>query len=76
MNRIQQLWRRAIGMYADGFSNLPRWARSLWLIIFVKLFFMFAVLKAFFFPNLLKSNFDTPDARASHVIEQITQVNQ
>lgn len=30
--------------------------RTLWLIIGIKLFIMFAILKVFFFPNFLKQN--------------------
>lgn len=30
------------------------WGRTLWLIILVKLFVMFAILKVFFFPDFLK----------------------
>jgi hypothetical protein len=34
---------------------------------------MFFVLKLFFFPNILKKNFDTDEERANFVIEQITR---
>lgn len=30
------------------------WGRTLWAIILVKLFIMFAILKVFFFPDFLK----------------------
>jgi len=30
--------------------------KKLWMIIIIKLFIMFAILKVFFFPNFLKSN--------------------
>jgi hypothetical protein len=32
---------------------------------------MFAVLKLFFFPNYLNTNFQTDEQRADHVLEQI-----
>ena len=48
--------------------------KQLWLIILIKLFIMFAVLKLFFFPDILKSNFDTDEERSDHVIEQITNI--
>jgi hypothetical protein len=47
--------------------------RSLWKIIFIKLFVLFAVLKLFFFPNYLKTNFATDEQRADHVIENLTK---
>jgi hypothetical protein len=33
---------------------------------------MFAVLKIFFFPNILKRNFKTDEERSNYVIEQLT----
>ena len=47
------------------------WGKSLWIIILIKLFIMFVVLKIFFFPNLLKENFDTDEQRSKYVIEQL-----
>lgn len=57
--------------YKDGFSRMTV-GKTLWKIIFVKLIVMFAVLKLFFFPNYLKTNFDTDQQRADHVIIQLT----
>jgi hypothetical protein len=34
---------------------------------------MFAVLKLFFFPNYLKTRFQTDEQRADHVLEQIAR---
>lgn len=46
--------------------------KQLWIIILIKLFVMFAILKLFFFPNFLKSNFDSDQERSDYVIEQLT----
>ena len=48
------------------------WGRKLWGIILVNLFIMFAVLRLFFFPDLLKRDFDSDEERANHVLEQLT----
>lgn len=40
--------------------------KTLWIIILVKLFVMFGILKIFFFPDMLGS-FKTKDAKANHV---------
>ena len=58
--------------YSDGFRQMTL-GRTLWKIIFIKLFIMFAVLKFFFFPDFLATNFTTDAERADHVIEQLTQ---
>lgn len=57
--------------YIDGFRSM-RVGKKLWLIIFIKLFIMFGILKIFFFPNYLKENFSTDQARAEHVLDNIT----
>ena len=47
--------------------------RKLWAIILIKLIILFLVLRLFFFPNYLKSNFNTDEQRSNHVIEQLTK---
>jgi hypothetical protein len=46
--------------------------KTLWKVILVKLFIMFAVLKLFFFPDFLSTQFSTDEQRADYVMEQIT----
>ncbi len=48
-------FRRAWNLYADGFRNMEL-GRTLWAVVLIKLFIMFAVLKVFFFPDFLKSH--------------------
>jgi hypothetical protein len=47
--------------------------KRLWAIILIKLIILFLVLRLFFFPNYLKSNFKTETERSNHVIEQLTK---
>lgn len=54
MNKRNMLY-RIYDLYADGFRNMTI-GRTLWIVILVKLFIMFAVLKVFFFPDFLKQN--------------------
>ncbi len=61
--------------YLDGFKRMTV-GRTLWKIIFIKLLVMFAVLKLFFFPNFLQTNFSTDEQRADHVIQQLTGSEQ
>ena len=46
---------RAFDLYYDGFRHM-RLGKTLWAIILIKLFIMFAILKVFFFPNFLKQH--------------------
>ncbi len=68
MNIFKSVFR----FYYEGFKSMTV-GRKLWLIIFIKLFIMFAILKIFFFPNFLKTNFNTDDERSNYVIEQLTK---
>ncbi len=66
---------RIYQFYRDGFRQMTV-GRTLWKIIFIKLFILFAVLKFFFFPDFLATNFSTDAQRADHVIDQLTQSAQ
>jgi len=70
------IFRKIFSFYYDGFRNLSFTSRKLWLIIFIKLFIMFAVLKIFFFPDFLKTKFKTNSERSNYVIEQLTQTKK
>ncbi|MDR2551086.1 MAG: DUF4492 domain-containing protein [Desulfobulbus sp.] len=63
---------RIYRFYRDGFRQMTV-GRTLWKIIFIKLFIMFAVLKFFFFPDFLATQFTTDAQRADYVIEQLTR---
>ena len=52
---------RVFDLYYDGFRNM-RLGRTLWAVILIKLFIIFAVLKVFFFPNFLKENANGDEA--------------
>ena len=59
-------------MYVHGFKNLT-WGKPLWIIILLKLFIMFAVLRVFFFPNILNSRFDTKEEKREYVSRELTK---
>ena len=65
--------KRILAFYVDGFKSMTV-GKSLWLIIFIKLFIMFAILKVFFFPNILNRDFDNDQERSKHVIENLTNI--
>lgn len=45
--------------------------RKLWVIILIKLFIIFFILKIFFFPDFLGSKYKTDKEKSDHVIEQL-----
>lgn len=58
--------------YYQGFKGMTV-GKKLWTIIIIKLIILFLIMKLFFFPNLLKTNFKTDKERSNHVIEQLTK---
>ena len=63
---------KILRFYVDGFRSMTV-GKTLWFIIGIKLFIMFAILKLFFFPDFLKSNFDNDSERSEYIIEQLTK---
>lgn len=52
--------------YYDGFRSMTV-GRSLWVIILLKLFIFFVVMKLLFFPNILSRDYDNDEDRAEAV---------
>jgi hypothetical protein len=67
MSVFNKIW----NLYYDGFRNM-REGKTLWIIIFIKLFIMFAIFRLFFFHDFLGSKFTTDRERSDYVIEQLT----
>lgn len=67
MNILKRIGR----FYLEGFRGMPGYGRKLWIIIFIKLFIMFAIFRLFFFKDFLNTNFETDADRSDYVIEQL-----
>lgn len=70
------IFRRIYRFYAEGFGAMPHWGKQVWLVILIKLFILFVILKLFFFPNFLKTNFNNDADRSNHVLENLTNINK
>ena len=57
--------------YLEGFKSMTV-GKTLWVIIMVKLFILFFIVKIFFFKKELVS-FKTDEEKSRHVIEQLTK---
>ncbi|MGE5382101.1 MAG: DUF4492 domain-containing protein [Omnitrophica WOR_2 bacterium] len=62
---------RVFNFYYEGFKNMTT-GKTLWVIILIKLFILFAILRLFFFPDFLGTNFKTDKERSNYVIERLT----
>ena len=67
------IFTRILRFYYEGFTNMDSCGRQLWIIIIVKLFVIFFVLRIFFFPDFLETNFKSDSERSSYVLEQLTK---
>jgi len=60
---------RIFKFYYDGFRTME-WGRELWILILIKLFIMFVVLRIFFFPRFL-NRFDTDAAKEEYISNEL-----
>ncbi|MCK9254223.1 MAG: DUF4492 domain-containing protein [Bacteroidales bacterium] len=50
---------------------MPKWGKQIWLILLIKLFVIFVLVKFIFFPNFLKTNFSTDKERSDYVFNEL-----
>lgn len=55
--------------YLNGFRNMT-WGKTLWLLILIKLFIMFFILRLFFFPSFLKDKENKPEYVGNELIQR------
>ena len=56
--------------YVDGFRSMTI-GKTLWILIIIKLFIMFCILRVFFFPNFLNSVTNDDSQKDDYVSSQI-----
>lgn len=65
---VKSIWQ----FYREGFRQMT-WGRTLWLIILVKLFVLFFVLRIFFFPDFLDGATDTGGEKEDYVSRELIE---
>lgn len=70
MAQRKGFWARAVDLYVDGFRSMTL-GKTLWLIIAIKIFIFFVIIKILFFPNFLSSKSDSDEGKAQYVREQL-----
>ena len=58
-------------MFWEGFTSMTTLSKTLWVIVIIKLIFMFFILKPIFSPNYLNTKFDTKEDKADHVRKEL-----
>ncbi len=71
MKRIFSLMDRIFLFYYEGFRSMSQWGKRVWLIILIKLFIMFAILKIFFFTDFLDRKYDNDKEKSEYVLDQL-----
>lgn len=71
MKNKASLFARLYAFYYDGFRNMPQWGRKVWIIIIIKLFIMFAILRVFFFQDFLGKKYDNDKQRSEYVMNKL-----
>lgn len=69
---MQEICKKVFRFYVEGFKGM-KVGKKLWLILAIKFFIFFIVLKIFFFPDILQTQFSNDKDRANFVIENITK---
>ena len=69
---IPRCFRNIYIFYKEGFQNMTV-GRTLWAVVLIKLFIMFAILKVFFFPNFLNSKFEKEEEKANYVNTELVE---
>ncbi len=69
----KSVFKRVWNFYWEGFRNMSKWGKSLWIIILIKLFIFFVIIKFLFMPNFLNRNFKSDEERSRHVMEELTR---
>ncbi len=72
MSSFRSFLDRTADLYIDGFRNMTI-GRKLWILIIIKLIVIFVILKIFFFPDVLGTNYDNDIQRADAVRESLTK---
>ncbi|WP_299546921.1 DUF4492 domain-containing protein [uncultured Helicobacter sp.] len=65
------LFKNVLGLYVNGFRNMQL-GKTLWLVILIKIFVIFAVLKVFVYDTSLRG-FKTQEAKSNFVLENLTK---
>jgi hypothetical protein len=67
MNTIKKV----ANFYIDGFKSM-KLGKKLWVIVAIKIFVLFVIIKLLFFPNILQEQFKSDKARSNYILEQLT----
>jgi hypothetical protein len=71
MGSSPSVMRKLFRFYYDGFISMSWWGRRVWIIILIKLFIIFIILKMFFFRDFLKEKYNSDEQKSEYVLDQL-----
>ena len=71
MNALISAVNRLFRFYHDGFRTMSWWGKRVWIIILIKLFVIFIILKIFFFRDFLQKKYETDEQKSEYVLDQL-----
>ena len=69
----RNIFLRIFDFYYQGFRSMSRTSVKLWIIILIKLFIMFVILKIFLMPDFLGKKFGNDKERGNYVLEELSE---
>lgn len=71
MNSVNSAVKKIFRFYYEGFSSMSWWGKRVWIIILIKVFIIFVILKLFFFRDFLVKKYDNDEQRSEYVLDQL-----
>jgi len=71
MNSVTSAINKVIRFYFDGFGSMSWWGKRVWIIILIKLFVIFIILKIFFFQDFLQKKYSSDEQKSEYVRDQL-----
>lgn len=71
MDSVISAINRIFRFYYEGFRNMSWWGNRVWIIILIKLFVIFMILRIFFFRDFLQKNYDSEGQKSEYVLDQL-----
>lgn len=71
MKNKTSIFARLFSFYYEGFRSMSGWGKRVWIIIIIKLFIMFAILRLFFFPDFLGKKYHNDRQKSEYVMDHL-----
>ena len=71
MRSITSMLKDLFNFYYKGFRGMSWWGNRVWVIILIKLFIIFIILKIFFFRDFLGKKYANDEQKSEYVLDQL-----